>query len=60
MPRTEAFSKNLHMAGSRTDNSVQPAKDILIRAKDLGIRIWALESTNPSVFQSDFQNSSAS
>ena len=50
--RTDAISKNLNLAGSRNQATegatVQPANDIFVRARDLGIRIWSLDSTHPN------------
>ena len=44
----ESVTKNLHLGGSRAQSDAttipEPAKDILIRAHELGIKIWSVTS----------------
>ena len=46
--RTELSTKNLHLVGSRTHPETatiaEPVKDILIRAYELGIKVWSFSS----------------
>ena len=51
--RSDSSTKNLHPLGSRgqtdttsgTPTTPEPVKDILIRARELGIKIWSFTST---------------
>ena len=43
--RTTSYKANLHLI-DRQEPTPAPVKDILIRARELGIKIWTSESTS--------------